>query len=376
MLPSNHMASRGLGARQWSRRQILGLLPAVASPLRAERGATIPPESHAYLDRATEFRVTRLTSPAHTSLLSPPCCRSLGLRRDMLLYSSDRTGTFQVYEMDLNRGESRQVTAAQELDPSTVSLLPGDRRFVFFDGPQLVECRFGRTRPRTLAETTPGRTRAAGFSLSGDGRRGALIENEGGTSQVRLVDLKNRRVRVLAQQRRQLHHPILSPDGSQLLAWDGDAGLVVITVASGKVTELRAPGCQPPGGACWGDSGTRLIYLTNPERPGAQTELREYVLTGADRLVAKTTQYVAFAPNRNGSVFVAASGSKAAPYMFLLLRKTGREFTLCEHRASHPALVNPAFSRDSQTVFFSGDADGKPCLYGMSIKGLVETTDT
>jgi oligogalacturonide lyase len=73
---------------------------------------------------------------------------------------------------------------------------------------------------------------------------------------------------------------------------------------------------------------------------------------------------------------VGASGSKAAPYVLLLVRAVSRELTLCEHRASDPAMVAPTFSPNSQRVFFGSDQHGKPAIYTMAIDKLVEETDT
>jgi oligogalacturonide lyase len=73
-------------------------------------------------------------------------------------------------------------------------------------------------------------------------------------------------------------------------------------------------------------------------------------------------------------VFVGASGSKASPYVLLLVRTVKRELTLAEHRASDPALVNPQFSPNSQQVFFASDLHGKPAIYRMDVDRLVSDT--
>ncbi len=98
--------------------------------------------------------------------------------------------------------------------------------------------------------------------------------------------------------------------------------------------------------------------------------------TGADALIAPTSQFVHFGRNGDASVFVGASGSKASPHVLLLLRMTRREFTLAEHRASDPAMVAPIFSPMSQRVFFASDRHGKPAIYSMSVEKLVEETES
>ena len=82
--------------------------------------------------------------------------------------------------------------------------------------------------------------------------------------------------------------------------------------------------------------------------------------------------------NRNGdsSVMVGASGSKASPYVLLLVRSVKRELTLCEHRASDPRQVTTLFSPNSQRIFFQSDRDGKMAIYTMPVDRLVEETET
>jgi oligogalacturonide lyase len=73
-------------------------------------------------------------------------------------------------------------------------------------------------------------------------------------------------------------------------------------------------------------------------------------------------------------VFVGASGSKASPYLFLLVRTVKRELAIAEHKASDPTMVMPVFSPNSQRVFFETDRDGHQCLYSMTVDKLVEET--
>jgi oligogalacturonide lyase len=72
---------------------------------------------------------------------------------------------------------------------------------------------------------------------------------------------------------------------------------------------------------------------------------------------------------------VGASGSKASPYVVLLVRAARRELTLCEHRARDPKLVAPIFSPNSQRVFFHSDKDGKIAIYSIFVEKLVSETE-
>jgi oligogalacturonide lyase len=93
---------------------------------------------------------------------------------------------------------------------------------------------------------------------------------------------------------------------------------------------------------------------------------------GAETLVTPTSQFAAFSPNGDGSVFVGASRSKAQPDVMLLLRSGHSEMTLCEHHASQPAQVCPVFSPDARRVYFQSDRQGKPAIYSVNVELLVE----
>jgi oligogalacturonide lyase len=106
------------------------------------------------------------------------------------------------------------------------------------------------------------------------------------------------------------------------------------------------------------------------------SNIREFTPdTNEDKAVSDTTQYACFERNADGSVFVGASGSQASPHVLLLVRSVNREFTLCEHRASNPAVVSPIFSPNSQNVFFTSDQHGKPAIYRVALEKLVEATE-
>jgi oligogalacturonide lyase len=95
---------------------------------------------------------------------------------------------------------------------------------------------------------------------------------------------------------------------------------------------------------------------------------------GKERCVSKTSQFAAFSPNEDDSVFVGASRSKAQPNIILLLRSAQRELTLCEHHSSNPMDVRPAFSPDSRRVYFQSNREGKPAIYSVNVEQLVEPT--
>ena len=165
--------------------------------------------------------------------------------------------------------------------------------------------------------------------------------------------------------------PVERPQRLQILYRQFGKGLWVVTM-DGRTTELKtAPGTA--GSAIWSPDGRTLLYLHFPEDPKELNAIREYTPeTQSDKLVAKTSQYAGFAPNRDASVFVGASRNAASPAILIMLRIVRRELTLCEHRASHPERVSPMFSPDAQRIYFQSDRHGKQALYALHVERLVE----
>jgi oligogalacturonide lyase len=135
-----------------------------------------------------------------------------------------------------------------------------------------------------------------------------------------------------------------------------------------------------PGGlgtALWSADGRSILYLNVPAERKQLNNIREFTPdTNEDQFVSATSQFAVFNRNSDTSVFVGASGSKASPYMLLLVRSVKRELPLCGHRASDPLQVTSFFSPNSQRVIFQSDRDGKMALYSIAVDRLVEATET
>jgi oligogalacturonide lyase len=172
-----------------------------------------------------------------------------------------------------------------------------------------------------------------------------------------------------------MSEPIARPKRAQILYRQGNEALWLVNSDGQQNRKLKtAPGKLGP--ADWSPDGKTLLYLNYPENPKELNAIREHTPdTNTDKLVAKTSQFVAFGINHDTSVFVGASRNAGSPYLLLLLRVTRRELTLCEHKASHPELVAPRFSPDSQRVYFQSDRHGKLAIYDMHVEKLVEKTD-
>jgi oligogalacturonide lyase len=318
-----------------------------------------------FLDPTTETPVVRLTNPAATSLLPAPTNRFVSVKDRFLLFSSDRAGRMSPFQADLHTGLVHQVTETSSLAPESLHLDPAGRLLYFIDGQILKEVSLSNRKVRPIREDISafGVLSAGQFVVVRRGRlelmngdRPPLAEDAGAFC---LVRPGGNGCLFLRQTSREEHEFWYAP-----LAGDS-AGSKPSRLVSGCISE-----------PFWAPDGRSLLFLREVQNGGIVTsEIREVVPeSGVEQRVAPTSQFAAFAPNGDASVFVGASRSKAQPTIILMLRAVQRELTLCEHRASHPGSVSPVFSPDSRRVYFQSDHEGKPSLYSVNVELLVEPT--
>ncbi len=335
----------------------------------AAAGQLSGPEWKRYLDPATELEVVRLTDPAFASGMPAPHLRQFTRRSESLLYWSERDGARQAFLLDLKKGESKQLTESAALDPVSLSLSPDERSFVFFDGHSLNEALLSSMHPRQI-HVVPDAAVRAGFAVATDGAL-LFVEREKGKS--RIISVLRQQTRRIVETDQEVQELMARPRHAQILYRANGQFWLVNGDGSGKRQLKTEPG--QTGGASWIPSGRTLIYLHIPEDPKELITLREHAPDdGTDRLLAKTSQFISASPNADASVFTGASRSRASAYVLILLRAARRELTLCEHRASDPAMVQPVFAPDSQSVLFVSDRHGKPAIYQVHVGRFVEET--
>jgi hypothetical protein len=353
---------------------LLGLsaFPALGSDFI--KGNTVPTEAQRFPDPATELEVVRLTDPNHSSVLTSPHLHCLSRKQGFLVYSSDRTGSMQAWRMDLKTGESRLLTVAAALDPSTLALSPDERSIYFFDGDSLKRVPFSGLHDTTVYKFEEATGHTGGFALSDDGLYAAFGMETGSDSRMLLLNLMRRTTTELSAQHVEISEPMFRPRRAQLMyRRDGAIWLVDFTGRNNRKLKTIEGGALGP--ARWSPTGRTLFYLHYPGGRELNT-LREHTPDdNTDKLVSKTSQFVQFGVNGDASVFVGSSRNPGSPYVLLLLRATRRELSLCEHHSSDPVAVSPIFAPDSQRIFFQSDRHGKPAIYRIRVEKFVEETD-
>jgi oligogalacturonide lyase len=358
-----------------SRRSLLAGFAAGRLMAQSGKGAVSPSAIRHYSDPTTEIDVFRLTDPVSASVLPAYYNRAITRNSGAILFSADRGGSLQAFRMEVKTGETRQLTAAEELDAASLTLTPDNRSFCYCAGRGLWIAGFTSLRDRRLYEAPADWERCPGMSVGPDGTHAALAERRADVSRLRLVSLSQGAAATVVEAPFAISHPIARPLRAQILYRQGDEALWLVNSDGQRNRRLKlAPGRVGP--ANWAPDGRTLLYLNFPDDPTQLNAIREHTPdTNTDRLVAKTSQFVTLGFNRDTSVFVGASRNTASPTILLLLRVTRREFTLCEHKSSHSADAAPRFSPDSQRVYFQSDRDGKPAIYSVHVEKLVEPTE-
>jgi oligogalacturonide lyase len=325
-----------------------------------------------FSDPVTETVVARLTDPRTNSRLPAPQNRFVSARNHYLLFSSDRGGQMAPFQLDLRNGGVRQLAHPERLDPISLCMDSRERYLYFLDGQSLHEVALNNLKQRTIAE---GITE---FSMSASGADLMVVK------QGRVERLTAGKATPVAENAK---GAMARPGGIGCVFWrdqdvrDAEFWYAPFAPQQEKPKLLASGSVNNP---VWAPRGESLLYLRQilipAGDPGGEpirtAEIHEVIPeSGVEQRIAPTSQFAAFAPNSNGTVFVGASRSKAQPTVLLLLRATGREFTLCEHKSTDATAVSPVFSPNSQRVYFQSNREGKWALYSVNTEKLIESTD-
>jgi oligogalacturonide lyase len=351
-----------------SRRWFLASLPAACFGQTVAKGRNLPSALKRYSDPATELPVVRLTDPAFTSV------RPSVSRHGFLVCASNVSGRYEAYRIDLKSGQQKQLTDAADLDPQSLRLLADDRGIVYLDGSSVMTANLSSLRAREVYKIPEGYECGRGLGVAEDGLYAALVERKESRYRLRLVSMAKGTAETLSEAEEEISEPLPRPKRASVLYRRG-SGLWLANYDGKQNYRLRlAEGGV--GQALWSPDGRSVFYLIYPADAHKLHALREFVPdANEDSAVADTSQFVGIGRNGDASVFAGASGSKASPYVLLLVRAVKRELTLCEHRASDPAMVSPVFAPNSQHVYFGSDRHGKPAIYSIAVEKLVEETE-
>jgi len=348
----------------------------------ATLGAMVAPRLRAqfspirrFLDSSTEVEMLCLSDPTRPSYLPFAYNRSSSSRQNFVIYSMEGPEGAQAYRLELKGGLLKPLTSAAALHPRALAISPDDKTLYFTDGNRLLATSTGGlSKPRDLYTASSPEAFKNGFSLSEDGSTIVFLDGSKLTA-LPVKSTTKSSAQVLTETATACHDCIAAK-GSAIIFRDSQNSILLHT-PGGKPRPLPIEAkAGKLGPAMWNPEGRSFLFLRTEQGRGIANSLHEFSLdTNQETLVGKTSQFVDFNRNGDSSVFVGASGSKAQPYVLLMLRITRRELALCEHKASDATQVSPVFSPSSKRVFFQSDRLGKSAIFSVAVDRLVEPTE-
>lgn len=358
-----------------------GFLAAAASFGVVSKAATraFPSELKKLTDPSTEFPIIRLSNPQNNANLPTSASRFISRKGNFMLHSSDRSGgKTAIFKLDIKSGENTIVAEGEAIEPRFAALTPDDRGCCYADGETLAVIPLAGGKARELYRSPEGWHRSGLPAFTEDGIAGLWPElkgpdQKGPTYRVRFVSSMKPGATTVLESPEPIGELAPRPRRAGFMYRRGKE-LWLASFDAQQNYKLKITG-SVFSSAQWTIDGRSILYLNRPDPPGL-SEIREFTPdTNEDKLVAKTSQFAMFGRNADATVFVGASGSKASPYVFLLVRAVKRELVIAEHKATDPTTVMPVFSPNSQRVFFETDREGHGCLYSMTVDKLVEETE-
>src|ERR1700686_1171441 len=194
-------------------RRALVLSGIAAARLKAvgQKGGAFASDSQRYPDPATELDVYRLTKPDYSSTMTAYYNRGIARNSGWMLFGCDRSGAPQGFHLDLKTGDTKQLTQAEGLDASSLTLLPDNRFFCYFAGRSLYIVNLSSLRERELYQIAEGWERCPGMTVGPDGTHATFAERRGDTSRLRMVSLAQGAARTVIEAPFTMSDPIPRP---------------------------------------------------------------------------------------------------------------------------------------------------------------------
>ena len=374
------------------------------------RGFRVASAVTALRDALTERELFRLTEPSVLHHLPHYHHRFIARNNSFILLASERSGTRQIYRMDLPQGKMVQLTEGPGVHSYSPALEPGERTFFYLQRDTLKRAAVRGRSEKRIYESDPGWRMSGHLSVSDQGRYVAVVEMKTGhrvdgfeeqfrrrpRCRIRVVETARRRSWVAVETNHWLSHPQFQPGGTDILyahegPWEKVEGRLRLVRLDGSYRKNIRPrqGSEALGHGHWSSSGREVCFVFYPDASGSRSTVNcIHVDSGRERTLADCSQFAWMSPNADGSVLVGASGQVAGPNVYLLFPLLKREVTIAEHLSTlkpysiagtrrldpFAAWPEPVFSPDSQWVYFVTDREGKPAIYRMDLSDLVEET--
>lgn len=313
-------------------------------------------------------------------------------------------GDPQAFRIDLPSGRLTQLTQGAGVATYSIAIAPDERSIFFLQNGDLKQLMLRTLREREIYRVEDGWWSTGEMGLSVDGRYAAVVEmrsadrvEAAGEEQrlrlqferkplcrIRVVETLKGKNWIVAEEKAWLGRPQMRPKRDQVLychlgPWELLTSRMWLVNLDGKQKQSVRPrvGEEELGPEYWTGDGKLVGYAHYPDLSHHKATMRTFNPdTRQEEVLARCTQFWEGQGNIDNSAIAGASLSKAGPNMYVLFPLTQRELTVCEHASSGKpgAEPRPAFSPDSQWIYFTSDRRGGPAVYRAGVGDLVEKT--
>jgi oligogalacturonide lyase len=359
--------------------------PASVKPVVRELG--LPARFHwgrrEFHDARTGRRIIQLTSGESTNHSPYFYCNGFGLNETVVIVSSDRTGEYQLYRVDIDSGEALQLTHSKRgignLGPSVSH--DGTEAFYVDDGGlYAVHLRSGSI--RLVADTRGIATGGASFGLSGDGKSVLLVYGKPtGKNAIAVVGTEGgvpREVYV-ANEFDAICHTNFCLGDSNLITFVGFPDLQEkfdrddVTRARTRLLNVKEGTCSafltmPVGYRAtheyWNHDGSKMFFHRKKVPTWTPASIGYVDRAGGPQHIVYEDPHRKLGHsmvNRQGTKIVCDNQEAGVNDLLLVDVATGKAEVLCWTNASgrgHPNHIHPSFSPSGRHILYTSDESG------------------
>jgi oligogalacturonide lyase len=398
----------------FSRREFLAAIPAVQIKRASGRGQQYPSEIKRYADPLTEREVWRLTSPANLYFHPYSYQRFVARNNSFVLLAGRREEGIQIFRLELPSGRLAQLTQGAGIEGYSICLAPDERSVFFLQSGVLKQLSLRTLKEREIYHTEGGWWATGDMGISADGRHAAVIEMQSADRvaerkaderlrlqferrplcRIRAVEIAKENSWIVTEEKAWIGRPQFRPRRDQLLycrigPWEQLTSRLWLVNLDGKQKQnvRRRQGEEELGPEYWTADGRLIGYAHYQSQNGRKATVRTINPdTREERVLTPCTQFWHLRGNSNNSAIAGECRSKAGPNIYVVFPELQREMTICEHASSGKAYVlaededplaaqpRPAFSPDSQWIYFASDRHGAPAVYRAGVADMVEKT--
>lgn len=389
-------------------------------------GKLIASEFKPHTDRETGAHVVRMTGGRHVCHHIYPAARSTTSDGKFLLYFREFNARRQLFALNLETGNSLQLTAGRDVDDYHAAFSADDRHVFYVQGNALwlMDARdllrdelyrpedgwlireFDLTDDDRAMIVLEIAEESAGISLSGlrDWSTFALDSLAAPRCRIVYVDLAAGERWTVVEEECWLGRPSFRPGDSDTILYCHEGPYDMI---DSRMWLVQADGTQRRKcreqdsdtvltSEFWFPDGSEVGYLHwRADGPRVEEVRAIDPVTLRERIVCRCPAFAHCAVSPNGAYLVGDSltsndpvhlrteASRERPldaredddFIYLIALSTGEQLRLCHHGSSflpkHGRALDsephPVFSRDGRSVIYVSDAQGVPCIYRVKL---------